>query len=64
MSSFIKWVIGIALGLAATGQLKQATLNMMEAAADAQKHQLSLSKLSRALNGPDMPVRHVSKSTR
>lgn len=36
MTSFIKWVLGVALGLAVTGQLKTAALKMAQMAAEAQ----------------------------
>jgi hypothetical protein len=52
MTSFIKWVVGIALGLAVAGQLKSATLKMAQMAAEAQQHQISYGKFSRMLTSP------------
>ena len=52
MTLFIKWVIGIALGLAITGHLKSGTLKMAEMAVEAQKHQISYGKFSRMLTAP------------
>jgi len=52
MTSFIKWVLGIALGLAVTGQLKPATLKMAKMAVEAQQHQISYGKFSRMLTAP------------
>jgi hypothetical protein len=52
MTSFFKWVLGIAFGLAMTGQLKSATLKMEQWAAQAQQHQLSYGKFSRMLTAP------------
>jgi hypothetical protein len=49
VGSFIKWVLGIALSLTVTGQLKWATLRMIELAVEAQKHQLSFGKFSTML---------------
>lgn len=58
MTSFIKWVLGIALGLAATGQLKTAMLKMAQMAVEAQKHQISYGKFSRMLTTPMPPHKH------
>jgi hypothetical protein len=52
MTSFLKWTIGIALGLAVTGQLKSATLKMAQMAVEAQKHQISYGRFSRMLTAP------------
>jgi hypothetical protein len=53
MTSFIKWSLGVAIGLAMTGHLKSATLKMASMAVEAQKHQLSYVKFSRSLNSDD-----------
>jgi len=47
--SLIKWSVGITLALAATGQLKLATLMTLKLAAEAQQRQFNLAKLSRVL---------------
>jgi hypothetical protein len=52
MDSFIKWMFAVALSLAATGQLKSATLKMAQLAIEAQKHQISYGKFSRMLTEP------------
>ena len=52
MTSFFKWILGIALGLALTGQLRTATLKMAKMAIEAQNHQLSYGKFSRMLTAP------------
>ncbi len=41
MTSFTKWLLGIALGLAVTGQLKSVTLKMARLAIEAQRHKIS-----------------------
>ena len=46
---FYGLVISIALALGASGQLKEATLYMMNAASGAQSHQMSYAKFSRML---------------
>jgi len=53
MTSFFKWALGIALALAATGQLRSATLRMAQMAMEAQRHQLSYGKFSRMLTSPN-----------
>jgi hypothetical protein len=52
MTSFIKWVLGVTIALAATGQLKPATLAMPKLAAKAHQHQMSYGKFSRTLTAP------------
>ncbi len=52
MTSFFKWAIGIAVGLAVTDQLKSATLKMAQMAVEAQEHQMSYGKFSRMLTEP------------
>jgi hypothetical protein len=56
MISFFKLSVGIALALAATGQLKSATLKMAAMAIETQTHQMSYSKFSRELTGPRLPA--------
>ena len=60
MITFFKWVLGIAIGLAVTGQLKTATLKMAEMAVEAQRHQISYGKFSRMLTAPPSKRRHGS----
>ena len=60
MISFFKWVLGIAIGLAVTGQLKTATLNMAKMAVEAQKHLISYGRFSRMLTAPPSKGRHGS----
>lgn len=52
MTSFFKWMVGIAIGVAISGHLKFATLKMAQMAADAQTHQISYGKFSRMLTAP------------
>ena len=54
MAKFISSVFLFALGLAATGQLKNATLEMARLAAKAQHHQISYLKFSRMLTRCDL----------
>ena len=49
MISFIKWVLGIALGLAVKGQLKSATLHIAKMTVATQQPQISFGKFSRML---------------
>ena len=58
MMSFIKWVFGITVALAATGQLKPGTAVMFKLAANAHQHQMSYGKFSRTLTAPGVPKRH------
>jgi len=52
MSSIVKLGFIIAAVLAASGQLKSATLKMAEMAIEAQKHQISYGAFSRMLTAP------------
>jgi hypothetical protein len=53
MTSFIKWVLGIAIGLAVTSELKTATFKMAQMAGEAQQHQISYGKFSGMLTAPN-----------
>jgi hypothetical protein len=55
MRSLIRWAFGIALALAATGQLKSATLKLAEMAIRSQHHQISYLKFSQMLTGTAAP---------
>lgn len=55
MTSFIKWMVGIALGVAISGHIKSATLKMAQMAVEAQQHQMSYGKFSRMLTAPTHP---------
>lgn len=63
MISFFKWVLAVTLGLAVTGHLKSATLKMAEMAIEAQKHQISYRKFSRALTAPSLKHPKPSKGS-
>lgn len=52
MSKIVKWVLTFALGVAASGHIKAATMEL--AKLGSQKQPMSLGKLSRALNSPQI----------
>lgn len=63
MISFIKWSVGIALALTATGQLKPATMTMLKLATEAQQYQVSYSKFTRLLTAPPTEVKKQPPAT-
>jgi hypothetical protein len=48
---FCVWVVKVGIYLALAGQLKDATMDMMGRAYQAQKHMISYSQFSRQLTG-------------